>query len=125
MYFNNKRTSAKLAMSIPFAPTKTYGIKGVIWKTSSGVHQETWYDDNGSGQWKKAGSWDRPSCGQVKTSTSPHPQAQVEFRIDCDNVTYSKTDVAVINPSRGFAYVGPLGYLYDDDVMVEEEHTGY
>jgi len=62
-------------------------------KTASRVHQETWYDDGG---WKKAGVYDRASCGYIKTSTSPAANAQVEFRIDCDNVTFSETDVAVI-----------------------------
>ena len=90
-------------MSIPFKANKTYGIKGMIWKTASGVHQETWYDD-GSG-WKKAGVYDRPSCGKKQTSTAPASGAQVEFRNDCNNVTYSGTDIAVINPPRGFANV--------------------
>lgn len=75
----------------------------MIWKNASGVHQETWYDD-GSG-WKKAGGYDRPSCGYKQTSTAPASGAQVEFRIDCNNVTYSGTDIAVINPPRGFANV--------------------
>jgi hypothetical protein len=38
-------------MSIPFQAGKMYGIKGMIWKTASGasgVHQEIWYDDNGT-----------------------------------------------------------------------------
>lgn len=96
-------TIQKLAMSIPLTYGKTYGIKGMIWKTASGVHQETWYDD-GSG-WKKAGGYDRPSCGYKQTSTAPASGAQVEFRIDCNNVTYSGTDIAVINPPRGFANV--------------------
>jgi hypothetical protein len=74
-------------MSIPFQANKRYGIKGMIWKTASGVHQETWYDD-GSG-WKKAVVYDRPSCGYQHTSTSPASNAMVEFRVDCSNVTYS------------------------------------
>jgi hypothetical protein len=119
-------------MSIPFQANKTYGIKGMIWKTASGVHQETWYDD-GSG-WKKAGVYDRPSCGQKQTSTARAPNAQVEFRIDCNNVTFSGTDVAVINPSPtvGYYYDAGAGYYdsgpgyYDaagpDDYIVEDEH---
>ena len=36
--------------------------------------------------------------------------AQVEFRIDCSNVTFSGTDVAVINPPGA---AGGGGYYYD------------
>ena len=46
-------TLQKVVATIPLIANKTYGIKGMIWKTASGIHQETWYDD-GSG-WKKAG----------------------------------------------------------------------
>jgi hypothetical protein len=81
------------------------------WKTASRVLQETWYDD-GSG-WKKAGVYDRASCGYIKTSTSPAANAQVEFRIDCDNVTFSGIDVAVIKPG-GYYYSGDLGYMMND-----------
>jgi hypothetical protein len=92
-----KGKGAKLAMTIPLVAGKTYGIKGVIWKTPTGAHQETWYDD-GSG-WKKAGYWDRGSCGKDKTSKSPHPNSEVEFRCDCANVVFSRTVVAAINPT--------------------------
>jgi hypothetical protein len=33
------------------------------------------------------------------TSTSPAPNSEVKFRIDCSNVTF--TDLAVINPPQG------------------------
>lgn len=95
-------------MSIPFKAGKRYGIKGMIWKTASGIHQETWYDD-GSG-WKKAGVYDRASCGKTHTSTAPASNAEVEFRIDCNNVTFSGTDIAVINPGH-YYYAGPEGYI--------------
>ncbi|MGB6528860.1 MAG: hypothetical protein WBF33_12200 [Candidatus Nitrosopolaris sp.] len=64
--------------------------------------------------------YDRPSCGYYKTSTAPVANAQVEFRIDCSNVTYSGTDVAVINPP-------PTGYYYDEpEEIIEDEHLpGY
>jgi hypothetical protein len=71
----------------------------MICKTASGVHQETWYDD-GSG-WKKAAVYDIAACGHHQTSTSPAPNSEVDFRCDCSSVTYSGTDVAVINPPRG------------------------
>lgn len=97
-------TLQKVAKSIPFTAGKKYGIKGVIWSTAPGkIHQETWYDD-GSGKWQLAGTYDRPSCGQSKTSATPAANSQVEFRIDCANVTYSGTDVVEIAPPAGAAF---------------------
>jgi hypothetical protein len=101
-------TDQNITMAIPLISGKTYGIKGIIWQTPMGVHQETWYDD-GSGGWQMAGQWDRQSCGTYthkdsRASTSPAPNAEVEFRIDCDDVTFSGTDVAVINPPGGGGY---------------------
>jgi hypothetical protein len=80
------------------------------------IHQETWYDEDRSGRWKKAGEWDRESCGVNKkggkTSTCPHQNSQVETRIDCSNTTFSGTDVAAIIPSRtGYYNAGPEGYM--------------
>jgi hypothetical protein len=94
-------TLQKVAKSIPFTAGKKYGIKGVIWSTAPGkIHQETWYDD-GSGKWQLAGVYDRATCGKDKTSATPAANSQVEFRIDCANVTYSGTDLVEITPPAG------------------------
>lgn len=69
----------------------------MIWpKAGGGAHQELYYDD-GSG-FKLAGSRDTPTCGKTKTETTMNPGQQIEFRIDCSNVTYSGTDVQEIVP---------------------------
>lgn len=93
-------TIEKPLMTIPFQAGKTYCFKGVIWPLpGGGAHQEMYYDETGSNSnYKLAGKWDRPTVGQNKTSTTIAPGAQVEFRIDCSNITYSHTDVAVIRP---------------------------
>lgn len=119
-------TLQKVATSIPFQAGKQYGIKGVIWKTTTGVHQETYYDD-GSG-WKLAGTYDRPTCGQNKTSPTIAANAEVEFRIDCANVTYSKTDVAAINPPGAaqavFARARPATITTLEPPILEQDDCG-
>jgi hypothetical protein len=106
-------TLQKVAKSIPFTAGKKYGIKGVIWSTGAGkIHQETWYDD-GSGKWQLAGAYDRATCGQNKTSTTPAANSEVEFRIDCANVTYSGTDVVEITPPAGGGATAGLARAFD------------
>lgn len=75
---------------------KTIGMKFVIWPGSGGAHQEL-YLDIGNGQWKLMGTRDGP-CGKDKKSTTPAPNHQVEYRIDCKNVTIQCSSVVEIVP---------------------------
>jgi hypothetical protein len=96
---------------IPFQTGKVYGIKGVIWALpGGGAHQESWFD-LGGGRWQKAGQRDAAAIGKDQTSRNINPNnTQIEFRIDCSNVTYQHTDVAEINPG-GAAALGGAGYI--------------
>lgn len=92
------QTIQQLYTSIPFAPGKLYGFKSIVWpRVGGGAHHELHYDV-GTG-WIKAGQRDVAAIGVQRTSTTIAPGAQVEFRIDCANVVFQRTDVAAINPS--------------------------
>jgi hypothetical protein len=102
---------------IPFNPGQVYGIKGIIWALpGGGAHQETWYDANQSGRWIKAGQRDVQAVGKDQTSRSINPSnTQIEFRVDCANITYMHTDVAEIRPggtpaSAGAGYIAYAGF---------------
>src|SRR3982750_1066543 len=75
---------------------KTIGMKYIIWPGSGGAHQEL-YLDTGNGQWRKMGQRDGP-CGKDKKSTTVSKNQQVEFRIDCKNVTIQCASVNEIVP---------------------------
>lgn len=81
---------------------KTIGMKYIIWPGSSGgAHQEL-YLDTGNGQWRKMGQRDGP-CGKDKKSTTVSKNQQVEFRIDCKNVTVQCASVNEIVPGGATA----------------------
>ena len=111
----NTTTLQTVTKTIPFQAGKQYGFKSIIWPIpGGGAHQELYYDD-GTG-FKLAGTRNTPTCGKTKTSTAISANAQVEFRIDCANVTYSKTDVSEIVPSvkgaiAAFGTWGEFGWL--------------
>jgi hypothetical protein len=96
--------------TIPFQAGKLYGFKSVIWpQAGGGAHQELYYND-GSG-FKLAGTRNTPTCGATKTETAMNPAQQIEFRIDCANVTFSQTDVTEIVPGSAPA-LGAVAYAY-------------
>lgn len=97
---------------------KTVGMKYIIWPGSGGAHQEL-YLDAGNGQWKFMGSREG-SCGKDKTSTTVSKNQQVEFRIDCKNVTIKCASVNEIVPSSksNFAYTGNMHYLESSPISL-------
>ncbi len=92
---------------------KIIGMKYIIWPGTGGAHQEL-YLDTGGGQWKLMGTRDS-SCGKDKKSTTVSANQQVEFRIDCKNVTIKCSSVNEITPTKAlkanFAYDGKFHYL--------------
>lgn len=89
-------SNMKAAGSVGNVGGKKVGFKHVIWKAGSNIHQEVW--TNTTGKWVKTGEFNRPTCGNVKTSTSPASNAEVEFRSDCANVVYHCSEVVPIKP---------------------------
>jgi hypothetical protein len=89
-------SSMKRAGNVGTVGGKKVGFKHIIWKAGSNIHQEAWVNTTGS--WSKIGEFDRATCGNVKTSTSPAKNAEVEFRADCGNVVFHSTEVVAITP---------------------------
>jgi len=91
-------SNMKAAGNVGALGGKKVGFKHIIWKSGTSIHQEAWV--NTTGQWKKVGEFDRATCGNVKTSTAPAGNAEVEFRSDCANVVYHSTEVVPITPGK-------------------------
>ena len=81
---------------------KKIGIKGITWDNGNGTrHFEGWVDRTGTGtSWELGASQDLSEWGKSKkTGTIPSNQ-QVEFRCDCEGVSWVASDVVEIVPGQ-------------------------
>ncbi len=78
---------------------KKIGFKSIIWNQGGKWHHEVWIDVTGSGSnWKKAAQMDFTEWGNVKKSSTPASNQQIEFRCDCNDAKWLATEVVEIVP---------------------------
>jgi hypothetical protein len=79
---------------------KKVGLKGVTWDNGNGTrHFEGWVDVTGSGtSWQKVAEQDLAEWGNNEKTGTIASDQQVEFRCDCDGVSWEAADVIEIQP---------------------------